>query len=178
MAFFVRFFLQELVQEAVEVVAVATVVTVGATATYATYRAVESLGESRSSSSGFYLERKTLWDWWLNGITSYERQRLIGLGHNDNDGCFTLQELKNKIYHADKEPGVPTKEDGYEPPSNWDGKLRKVGNSQKKGYPHKNGEVWVPTGKGTDNVKPHGKPHWDVQSRDGRSYRNVYPKKQ
>ena len=69
-------------------------------------------------------------------------------------------------------PGIPTKDDGFKPAKNWDGESKvRVPNGRSKGYPFKDGSVWVPTGPGS---LAHGGPHWDVQFPDG-SYTNVYP---
>ena len=51
--------------------------------------------------------------------------------------------------------------------SRWDGKKKKSGGSS--GWPHKNGDNWVPTDhKGTHD------PHWDVQHPDG-THTPTYP---
>ena len=68
-------------------------------------------------------------------------------------------------------PGKPTKEDGYIPPKNWDGKKVKHSKNGKVGWPDKNGNIWVPTGPGP---LAHGGSHWDVQFPNG-GYDNVYP---
>ncbi|KAG9298470.1 hypothetical protein G9A89_003693 [Geosiphon pyriformis] len=72
---------------------------------------------------------------------------------------------------------MPGKEHGFEPPRNWDGKLKKAPNSHKKGYPHKDGSVWVPTGRDPGNPNSHSGPHWDVEYPSGRygAYHNVLP---
>ncbi|RHZ67600.1 hypothetical protein Glove_300g9 [Diversispora epigaea] len=181
MAFLVLPLVLETVIEAV--VVTGAVVTAAVVTKEVVEKTVDVIGSSSSSSSSSSsttcFEKKTVYDWWCNGLTTEEKNILIDeLGYKEKEGCFSLEHLKEKVerHFYDKEPGQPTKEDGYEPPKNWNGKLKKVGNSQKKGYPHKDGSIWVPTGRGTENVKPHGGPHWDVQSRDGKSYRNVYPK--
>lgn len=183
MAFLGQIFVRELVKVAVkEVVEVAAIATVAVTTTYVAGRTVGAIvdnwGESSSSSSSSGCfnpsELKTIWDWWGNGLTSCERTRLLELGYGDRSGCFRLEELKGIICRADKEPGAPTEKDGFVPEKDWNGKLKKAPNSQKKGYPHKDGSVWVPTGKNTDNVQQHGGPHWDVEHPDG-SHENVYP---
>ena len=69
-------------------------------------------------------------------------------------------------------PGMPTKEDGYRPPKNWDGKKTRHSKTGQIGWPDENGNIWVPTGPGS---KAHGGPHWDVQYPNGRDYDNVYP---
>jgi hypothetical protein len=182
MAFVFTTLLQLLVEEVI--VETALTVTAVTTAAYVAGRAGDALADrmnertrvSSPSTSGFYLGEKTIFDWWEHGITYQERQRLLNLGYDDKRGCFELQELKEILCLADKEPGKPTEKDGYKSPKNWDGKLKKAPNSQKKGYPDEDGNVWVPTGRDTDNVKQHGGPHWDVQLRNG-DHRNVRPQK-
>ncbi|CAG8567849.1 1905_t:CDS:1 [Ambispora leptoticha] len=182
-----KYFLEEV---ATETAVVVTAATVGATATYVTYRAVDSLGTSSSPSSSYVPsssrgccdsptysgELKTIWDWWGNGLSGEERQRLLDLGYNDRSGCFKLDELKGMLRLEEKAPGKPTKEDGFEPKKGWDGKTleRAPKSYHKKGYPDDKGRVWVPTGENTDNVKQHGNPHWDRVYPDG-SHDNVYP---
>jgi hypothetical protein len=61
----------------------------------------------------------------------------------------------------------PVNESGWErkwePPRGWDGEKKKVPNdrSKKRGYPHKDGSVWVP------NDHQHGGPGWEVQYPNG-----------
>lgn len=69
-------------------------------------------------------------------------------------------------------PGMPTENDGFIPPKNWDGKKIRHQGTGKVGWADKDGNVWVPTGPG---ALAHGGPHWDVQSANGKGYRNVYP---
>ncbi len=78
---------------------------------------------------------------------------------------------ENKCHDA-QVPGKPTKNDGYEPPKNWDGKKVKHPKTGKVGWPDKKGNVWVPTGPGS---QAHGGPHWDVQHPNGKTYDNIYP---
>lgn len=181
MAFFVQFFLQELVQEVVEVAAVATTV---ATVSYVGYKTVEAVSDiasssSSSSSSGFYLGRKTIWDWWGNGLNTCEYDKLKDWGYDVKNGCFSYEEVRTIIRHEVKAPGKPTKEDGFEPKKGWDGEtLVREPHGPRRGYPDKDGNVWVPTGKGSGDGRsgPHGGPHWDVEYPNG-GYRNVRPKK-
>ena len=70
---------------------------------------------------------------------------------------------------TDRAPGEPTEKDGFKPKKGWDGK--KVPTPRGYGYPDKDGNVWVPTGKGP---LAHGGEHWDVQ-RPGGGYTNKYP---
>jgi len=101
------------------------------------------------------------------------------------DGAKPTQDQKpkeqepkdNKAKESSKElgaqaPGIPTKEDGYEPPKKWDGEKVRSKNGKGYGWPDAKGNVWIPTGPGS---KAHGGPHWDVQSPDGKTYDNVYP---
>jgi hypothetical protein len=142
----------------------------------------EAVGRATSSSSSSTTtttatkETEIFREWWGNNLTAEEQEIFIKeIGINPLLACFNFEHLKNKIdeYHLAKAPGKPTKEDGYEPPKNWDGKPKRVPNdkSKEKGYPHKDGSVWVPTG-----PKGHGGSHWDVEYPDG-SYKNVRPKK-
>ena len=73
-----------------------------------------------------------------------------------------------------KAPGQPTAADGYTPPKRGAGsrgEMVKNPNGPGRGYPDKNGNVWVPTGEGP---LAHGGPHWDVQTPAGGRV-NVYP---
>ncbi|MBI4332382.1 MAG: hypothetical protein HY673_14000 [Chloroflexi bacterium] len=76
-----------------------------------------------------------------------------------------VQEFREKV----KEPGKPTKEDGYEAPKNWNGELVKNPNGSGAGYPDNHGNVWVPT-----SHKGLHAPHWDVE-KPGGGYDKVYP---
>jgi uncharacterized protein YozE (UPF0346 family) len=73
-----------------------------------------------------------------------------------------------------KAPGIPTAEDGYLPPKNWNGEKVPSPNGGGYGYPDRNGNVWIPTGPGGRNSPAHGGPHWDVQIPGG-GHRNVRP---
>lgn len=68
-------------------------------------------------------------------------------------------------------PGMPTADDGYVCPKNWDGEKVRSPNGRGYGWPDNKGNVWVPTGPGSG---AHGGPHWDVQ-KSGGGYINVYP---
>lgn len=201
MAFFLgQVLLQELLTLAVEEVVEAAVV-VGATAgaAYVGARAIEatvnavgdsfsstavvssspsgcfSHSDSYSSCGPFYLgEQKTIYDWWLNGLTTEEYEKLRDWGYNVRTECFPLEEAKSIIRCEAKVGQPPVNESGWEekwePPKNWDGKKQKVPNdrSKEKGYPHKNGDIWVPK----DDM--HGGPGWEVQHKDGRGHHHVY----
>ncbi|MEG7978458.1 MAG: hypothetical protein NY202_00605 [Mollicutes bacterium UO1] len=186
MAFLGHIFVQELVKIALkEVVEVAVVATAVTTTSYLGYKTVEAVSDmaaresssSSSTNSGFYLGRRTIYDWWGNGLDLEERQSLLSWGYNDRSDCFSLEELKGMLRLEQKAPGKPTGNDGFEPKSGWDGKTleRAPKSHHKKGYPDNKGRVWVPTGKNTDNVKQHGDPHWDRVYPDG-SHDNVYPR--
>lgn len=168
-----------LVEEVVAVAATATAVYVGVEVVG---NVAERIGEATRSSSSpapmttttLYLEQKTIYDWWGSGLVYEEHQKLLGLGYDNRSGCFTLQELREILCLADKKPGKPTKDHGWEPPSNWDGKLKKEPRGQRKGYPHKDRSVWVPTGEDPQNPNSHGGAHWDVEYPDG-SHKDVFP---
>lgn len=75
-----------------------------------------------------------------------------------------------------KAPGLPGDPEGYCPGKDGP-KWVRAPKGRGYGWEDSAGDVWVPTGPTTDSAgKPHGGPHWDVQSKryPGR-YRNVYP---
>lgn len=97
-------------------------------------------------------------------------------------GCSTVYNAESNEGDVEAnfpEPGIPGKDEGYEPPKKPPKNGDKNGrvpnpNGTGKGWPDANGDVWVPTGgKGA-----HGGEHWDVQTpgRGGRrgKHRNVY----
>lgn len=63
---------------------------------------------------------------------------------------------------------VPTQSDGYVSP-NSDGSPQ--WSSEKHGWVDKHGNVWIPQ----TGARAHGGEHWDVQSKRGNGYHNVYP---
>lgn len=69
-----------------------------------------------------------------------------------------------------KAPGQPGDAEGFCEPKKGP-KWGKSPNGRGSGWIDSDGNVWVPTGWGSD---AHGGPHWDVQRPDG-SYENVYP---
>ena len=75
-------------------------------------------------------------------------------------------------------PGYPSESDGFILKKRWNGKKVKKPNGRGKGYPAKDGGIWVPTGPGGALLgttgSAHGGPHWDVQYSNGK-YINVYP---
>ncbi|RHZ35588.1 polymorphic toxin type 37 domain-containing protein [endosymbiont GvMRE of Glomus versiforme] len=192
MAFLGQFFVQELVKIAVkEVVEAAVVTTVVATTAYVGVKTVEGIrdmvGKESSSSSSittcFPLEQKTIYDWWGHGLTDEEYQKLLELGYNIRTECFSLEEVKTMIRCEVKAPGKPPVnapgwERKWEPPKGWNGELKRPNDKSKaKGYPHKDGSVWVPTGENPNNPNSHGGPHWDVEYPSGHygDYENVFP---
>jgi len=86
--------------------------------------------------------------------------QLLQMGDDINHGAVQI-----------RAPGVPTADDGFTPPKNWNGELVRNPNGPGVGYPDRKGRVWVPTGTGPT---AHGGPHWDVQTPGG-GYENVYP---
>lgn len=189
MAFLGQIFVQELVKVAVkEVVEVAAVATVAVTTTYVAGKAVGTIvdnweaGISSSfsfpsgcygSGSTFSGRMETIYDWWGNGLSYEEYQRLEDWGYDTRTECFPLDELKSIIRCEAKVGQPPVNEPGWEekwePPRDWDGRKKRVPNdkSKEKGYPHKNGDVWVP------KEDQHGGPGWEVQHKDGRGHRHV-----
>ena len=180
-----------------EVVEAAVVVGAAAGAGYVGYRAIEATADmisssvpvvgvssspsgcfsssnSHSSCGPFYIgEEKTVFDWWLSDLTTEEFKKLESWGYDDGTKCFPLDELKAIIRCEAKVGQPPVNEPGwdekYEPPKNWDGKKQKVPNdkSKERGYPHKNGDVWVPK----DDM--HGGSGWEVQHKDGKGHHHV-----
>ena len=166
-----------LVEELVQVAVVATAVTVGVRATAeVTHRAVDTVYDlthsSSSTTSTTYVEQKTIYDWWCNGLDSEERQILLEHGYSDGSGCFRLEELKStsERMFVEKAPGKPTENDGFKPDKKQGDRLVKNPNGHGKGWLDKNGEVWVPTGN-----DGHGGAHWDVQNPRTGGHRDVYP---
>lgn len=66
----------------------------------------------------------------------------------------------------DKPPNHPD----YKQPKNWNGQKVRNPNGRGAGFPHRGGDVWVPTNHGGTHA-----PHWDVQHPNG-GHTNVYPK--
>lgn len=108
----------------------------------------------------------------LSFNAGYEGVRGRGFGIDIYDWTHA-DPVFNEVNEGDgaQAPGVPTEEDGYECPKNWDGKKVRSPNGKGYGWPDKKGNVWVPTGPGQG---AHGGPHWDVQKAGG-GYINVYP---
>ena len=71
--------------------------------------------------------------------------------------------------------GKPTKEDGFKPKKNWDGKKVPNPNGPGYGYPDKKGNVWVPTRGDKSSGNAHGGQHWDKQNPKTGEYENIYP---
>jgi len=94
--------------------------------------------------------RRTVYDWWANGLTSEERDILLENGYSDRNGCFSLEELKStsERMFVEKAPGKPTEKDGFKPDKKQGEKLVKNPNGKGKGWLDEKGEVWVPTGEG------------------------------
>lgn len=65
-----------------------------------------SSSSSRSSAlvhtSSSYFEKRTIWDWWANGLVGEEREILLGWGYSDNESRYTLAELKDEIAYREK----------------------------------------------------------------------------
>ena len=63
----------------------------------------------------------------------------------------------------------------FVPPPDWDGEMVTVQHGPyvgRRGFPERNGNIWVPTRPG----ESHGGPHFDVQLDGGRrGHINVYP---
>ncbi|MNS03136.1 putative deoxyribonuclease RhsC [compost metagenome] len=70
-----------------------------------------------------------------------------------------------------KAPGRPGDAEGFCEPKKGP-KWGKAPNGRGSGWIDNDGNVWVPTGWGSD---AHGGPHWDVQGSGPNGYENVYP---
>jgi hypothetical protein len=179
MAFLVLPLVLEKVIEAVVVAGAVTATAVVVnevveTTTEVVERAASS-SSSSSSSSSTSSNYRTIYEWWCNGLSCGEKNILVDeIGLKLKEGNYTLENLRERIdiHYLAKEPGKPTKEDGYEPPKKWNGKPVKAPDSERKGYPHKDGSVWVPSG-----PKGHGGPNWEVQypRGSGKEHKHVYP---
>lgn len=174
------------ITEVVEAVAVVGAV---ATTAYVGVKTVEAVSDvvSRSSSSSpssssssssfscrcfgdppFSGRKETIYYWWGNGISYEDYEKLKNWGYPVANTCFTLEEVKSFILCEEK-VGKPTKDVGYEPPRDWDGRKVNVpsGKGKQKGYPDKGGNVWVP------KEKQHGGPGWEFQHKDGKGHHHV-----
>ncbi|GBC08021.1 hypothetical protein RclHR1_07870004 [Rhizophagus clarus] len=69
--------------------------------------------------------------------------------------------------------GKPTKETGFEPKRNSDGK-KVVAPNGKRGYVDKKGDIWVPVKK-SNHEGAHRGEHWDVQHPREKTYHNTLP---
>ena len=163
---FLPVLVEVLAEKLLELAVLAAVAAAGtgavAVAVDGTSRAIHNLTTSSTTSTAS-IEKGTIFDWWNNEkLDVDERHILLENGYSDKTGCFTLEELKSasERMYAEKAPGKPTKEVGYEPSKDWDGRLVKAPKSQKRGYPDKKGSVWVPTGEDTENVKQHRTQRW------------------
>jgi len=90
---------------------------------------------------------------------------------NDYIDVFGLSPYSGKP----PEPGRPTLENtgGRFQPGRGSGHYRPNSDfNNTKGWIDRRGNLWVPTGSGPT---AHGGPHWDVQTRGGNGYTNVYP---
>ena len=96
---------------------------------------------------------------------------IIGTGLGVGIGWLITHNNGQDAGNDAKAPGVPTAEDGYKQPRDWNGGTVPNPNGPGRGYPDKGGKVWCPTGPGPN---AHGGPHWDVQNPDG-THVNVYP---
>ena len=89
------------------------------------------------------------------------------LSHYD---VIAIDQYRKNMHQQDNDWGKPTEKDGYEPPKKWDGQKVRHPKTGNIGWPDKDGSVWVP-----NNPKGHGGVHWDVQFKNGKNYKNVYP---
>lgn len=62
----------------------------------------QSTYSTSSSSTTTYVEHKTVWDWWGNGLEGWQRDYLLQLGYSDNGSTYSLAELKRTAKHCEK----------------------------------------------------------------------------
>ncbi|CAG8437564.1 6964_t:CDS:1 [Ambispora leptoticha] len=103
--------------------------------------------------------------------TTYVGVRTVGTvidaATRGSDTSFPTSSPSSTIRCEAKVGKPPVNEPGWErkwePPRGWDGEKKKVPNdkSKKRGYPHKDGSVWVP------DDHQHGGPGWEVQYPNG-----------
>lgn len=53
-------------------------------------------------ASSSHFEKRTVWDWWCNGLTGEEREILLGWGYSDNGSRYSLAELKDEVKYREK----------------------------------------------------------------------------
>ncbi|RHZ35548.1 colicin E3/pyocin S6 family cytotoxin [endosymbiont GvMRE of Glomus versiforme] len=89
--------------------AVQTVVVVGAAVAGAraiadvAQEVVERIQEhNETTDTSVQTERKTIYDWWCNGLTSEERKVLLGWGYSDKGTCYSLKELKDEVKYRER----------------------------------------------------------------------------
>lgn len=58
---------------------------------------------NRDSERGSSSQRKTIWDWWGNGLEGWQRDYLLKIGYSDSGSVYVLAELKNSAKYCEKE---------------------------------------------------------------------------
>lgn len=58
---------------------------------------------SSGSATTTYVECKTIWDWWANGLTGEQRDYLLRIGYSDSGSTYALAELKHVAKYREKE---------------------------------------------------------------------------
>lgn len=104
-------FFLALIPIAIEVVEVVQAVVVVGGAVVGTRAAVGVANEvaervrenNRPTTTHTYIEKKTIYDWWCNGLTSQERDYLLSVGYNDTSSSYNLHELKHTAKNREKE---------------------------------------------------------------------------
>lgn len=131
-----------------------------------------------------YFEKRTIWDWWCNGLDSEGRQILLENGFSDRSGCFGLKELKEIVAFcewAEREfPYTFSQVNGYNDFLEFKGRF--FARFKKESLPGE-GDDWVKL-KGDqgwrnnkdDTIwkkdKKHGD-HWDVSDKKGKKVKEV-----
>jgi hypothetical protein len=74
-------------------------------AAQATHTAVDTVHNwsTSSASTTTYVEQKTIWDWWGNGLEGWQRDYLLELGYSDRSATYSLHQLKHITKHRERE---------------------------------------------------------------------------
>jgi len=137
-------------------------------------------GQYEDVETGLYYNRFRYYSPDEGGYISQDPIRMQGNNPNiyafvkDSNCSFDLFGL-SPYSGEPPEPGRPTPDNtgGKFEPGKGSGHYRPNSDfNNTKGWVDKRGNLWVPTGTGPT---AHGGPHWDVQTKGGNGYTNVYP---
>jgi len=54
-------------------------------------------------ASSSYFEKRTVWDWWGNGLAGWQREYLLQVGYNERSSTYALADLKRVAKYHEKE---------------------------------------------------------------------------